>query len=271
MNAQINLQNILNKKFMEMKARNPSFSLRAYAKRLEVQSSPLSEILKGKRRVSRSMAEKFATKLMLDPTETMYLLKDFPAVQKRNSYAKEKKSQDMEMTRLNAEQFNLISDWVHYAILNLITTKDFISDPKWIAERLAVKKEKVDECLTRLFKLELIKRNDEGHFVRTKSNLNTSDDVVSLSVKKAHLIDMDMAKEKLLQCDVSQRDFTSITIPFDQSLMPEVKQMIRKLQSEIYELMQEHGPQEVYKINTYLYPLTKTDLQENKHEKLLGH
>jgi uncharacterized protein (TIGR02147 family) len=262
MSEQIHLQNTLNRKFLEIKSRNSGFSLRAFAKKLGIQSSPLSEILRGKRKVSRSMAEKFAMKLMLDPTESMYLLKDFPAATKRNAAAKEKNLQDLEVMRLNAEKFTLIADWVHYAILNLTTTQDFISDPEWMAERLGVKREKIEQCLVRLLDLNLITRDDRGEFTRLYTSVKSPDDVATVSIKKSHLEDLEMAKEKLIECDVKQRDFTSITIPFDEELMPEVKVLIRRFQNGIYDLMRNYEPREVYKMNTYLYPLTKREKEK---------
>ena len=72
-----------------------------------------------------------------------------------------------------------------------------------------------------------------------------------------HITDMEMAKEKLSEVDVKLRDFTSYTLAFDIKLIPKVKEMIRKLQDDVDELMQDSNPTEVYKMNTYLYPLTK--------------
>ena len=39
---------------------------------------------------------------------------------------------------LNADAFNLVSDWYHYGILNLTEIKDFLPNSKEIAKRLGI-------------------------------------------------------------------------------------------------------------------------------------
>jgi transcriptional regulator with XRE-family HTH domain len=74
---QIMIQKVLLQKFEELKQRNKLFSLRAFAIRLNISSSALSEILNGKRRVSREKAENIAIALKLTPLETHEFLRDF--------------------------------------------------------------------------------------------------------------------------------------------------------------------------------------------------
>lgn len=258
MSEQMQIQNILNRKLTELKSKNPSFSMRAFAKKLGLQPSATNEILKGKRRVSHKLAERIADRLLLDPTERMNLLKEFPQKMNRKSKYKEGKEADLSQMKLSSHQFELISDWSHYAILNLITTKNFNSKESEIADRLGLSLKKVQDSLANLFKLNLIK-TEEGILKRTNWQTNTSDDVLNVSLQKMHITDMEMAKEKLSNVDVRLRDFTSYTLAFDLKNMPKVKELIRKLQDDVDELMQDSNPTEVYKMNTYVYPLTKIE------------
>lgn len=258
MNSQLHIQNILNKKLLEFRVKNPAFSVRALARKIDLQPSATNEILKGKRRVSYEMAEKIATKLLLDPTEKMNLMKDFPQKLNRKSKNKLGKEQELSQVKLSTQQFELISDWSHYAILNLIETKNFIQTPEAIAERLAITPKKAQETLNNLINLNLVHYED-GILKRTFRQTNTVDDVRNLSLQKMHIADMEMAKEKLSEVDVKLRDFTSYTLAFDINLLPKVKELIRKFQDDVDELMSEAKPTEVYKMNTYIYPLTKLD------------
>ena len=238
--------------------------MRAFAKKLELQPSATNEILKGERRVSHKLAEKIAERLLLDPTERMNLLKDFPAKLPRKSKYKEGREADLSQMKLNNKQFELIADWSHYAILNLIETKNFVSREDIIADRLGLPVKKVKECLETLLKLNLIFFDENGILKRTFEQTNTTDDVKNISLQKMHINDMEMAKEKISTIDVELRDFTSYTLAFDLNLMPKVKELIRKFQDDVDELMKDATPTEVYKMNTYVYPLT----QINKTEKL---
>lgn len=262
MTAQINLQTILNKKFLEYQSKNPAFSKRAFAKKLGLQPSATNEILKGERRVSITLAEKISERLMLDPTEKMNLLKDFSESKEKKSLNKDEKTAELSQMKLSAQQFELISDWSHYAILNLLETKDVKTDAQSIADRLGLPLKKVQESLKNLFTLNLIRIHSDGELKRTFKQTNTSDDILNLSLQKMHLNDLEMAKEKLLDVNIKDRDFTSYTLAFDMNLMPKVKEMIRKLQDDIDALMANSNPTEVYKVNTYVYPLTKLSNQQ---------
>lgn len=120
MNEQIALQTTLKKKFLEYQVRNKNFSVRALAKRLEMQPAATNEILKGQRRVSRKIAEKIAEKFLLDPTERVELLKDFPQKMKRKSkFNPDRNGEELEAIKLSTEHYSSISEWLHFAILSL--------------------------------------------------------------------------------------------------------------------------------------------------------
>lgn len=261
MKEQISIQTLLNKKLIEIRSKNPSYSIRAFAKKLDMQPSATNEILKGQRRVSRKMAEKIATKLLLDPTERSVLLKDFPAKVKRKSkhINRDINPQGMEFLKLSADQFSLISEGLHFAILSLIKTDDFISDLDWMAKRLGSNPSKVFQALKRLESLHLIKKDKNGKYIRTAAPITTSDDTLSVSLQMSHIEDMEVAKEKLLKVDVKKRDFTALTLPVEPELLPKAKEILRNAQLQLEELMEGGKQQEVYKLSMYLYPLTELE------------
>lgn len=256
MNAQQNIQNLLNRKLMEYRSVNPSFSMRALAKKIGMQPSATNEILKGERRISKKVAEKIATNLMLDPTERAELLATFPEKLKRNTSAIKNKDIETEVLKLNSMQFQAISDSIHYSILSLMNTKNFISDIDWMANRLNQSANKVSKALETLEGLSLIKKTNLGEYKRTSARLNTTDDVLNISIQKSHIEDMEIAKEKLLNTSVELRDFTSFTLPVDPELLGKAKEIIRKAQDDLAALMETGNATEVYKTSTYLYPIT---------------
>ena len=258
MNGQENIQKLLNEKFTEMRLKNSSYSMRAFARKLGLQPSAVHEILKGKRRISHKIATIIADKLLLDPTERANLLREFPQKLSKKSKFKEGKSEELNRVKLSTQQFELIADWSHYAILNLLETKNVKTDVPSMAKRLCLSEKRIKESLRNLFELNLITLED-GVLKRTFAKVNSTDDVKNLSLQLLHSNDMEMAKEKMQTVDVKFRDFTSFTLPFDLRLMPKVKEMIRKFQDDLVDLMEEEQPQEVYKLNTYLYPLTQIE------------
>lgn len=257
MNEQIALQTTLRKKFLEYQSKNKSFSIRALAKRLGMQPGATNEILKGQRRVSRNIAVKIAERLQLDPTERMNLLKDFPEKLKRNSkLVPNRNGKQLEDMKLSAEQFSLISEWIHFAILSLLKTPSFKSESAWIADRFGVTELEATLAIERLISVGLVKKDEHNNLVRTSSHTNTTDDVLNLSLQKAHMSDMEMAKEKIQTTPVDERDFSFLTFNGNPKYLPMAKEILRKAQDDLKELMDQDDAKEVYKVCTYLYPLT---------------
>jgi uncharacterized protein (TIGR02147 family) len=256
-NAQQNIQNLLNRKLVEFRTVNPSFSMRALAKKIGLQPSATNEILKGQRRISRKVADRIALNLMLDPSERSELLESFPLKLLRNTENSQNREIEMNKVKLNSMQFQAISEPVHYGILSLLRTKNFVSDIDWIALRLGERAQTIEKALKTLIEIDFVTVSKTGEYKRAAGKINTTDDVLSLSIQKSHLQDMEIAKEKLTAVDVSKRDFTSYTLPVDPKLLDKAKEIIRKAQDDIAALMEEGEATEVYKTCTYLYPITK--------------
>ena len=67
---------ILNQQFALARSRNSSYSLRAFAKKLGVPASGISEVLRGKRRITRKMATRMLERLRVDPRLTQSLTRE---------------------------------------------------------------------------------------------------------------------------------------------------------------------------------------------------
>lgn len=262
MNEQTRVQHLLQRKFSELKTKNPSFSVRALAAKLGMQPAATNEILKGQRRVSRAVAEKIADRLQLDPSERTDLLHDFPLKLKRNTQKQRARTQEMEVLKLNADQFALISEWTHFALLSLFKTKGFQSDVNWIAERLGISTADARKALMRLEHLGLVKTSPSGKLTRTSQEVRTTDDVLDLGLQRMHMNDMDIAKKKIQEVRLDQRDFTNYTFPANPAKLKRAKEIIRQAQDDLEALMDDGEAAEVYRVCMYLFPLTQ--LQETK-------
>jgi uncharacterized protein (TIGR02147 family) len=262
MNEQVALQTLLQKRFSEMRIKNPSFSLRAFARRLDLNSGALSAFLNGKRRVSRKMAARIADSLGLDPQERSEVLARFAT---KPSLEKIEQAQPLQYLQLTADQFRIIAKWHHFAILSLIRTRGFKSHPKWIAGRLGITLPQAQEALSRLARLGFISVDENGRIQRTKSKYRTTDDVVSLSLRQGHAENLELAKESLLRDSIEQRDFTAATMAIDPKKLPEAKERIRKFQDDLADFLESGEQTEVYKICVQLFPLTTLE-EGNKHD-----
>lgn len=248
MEYQVKLQRVLLKEFINAKAKNPSFSVRAFARRIGLQPSATNEILKGQRRVSRKLATKILNKLNLDPVSVADVLEE-PSL-KRSKKAKQ------DVLRLNADQFEAISNWVHYAILSLIRTKDFRSDPEWIASRLGVSQSQVTQALDRMCRLEMISVKN-GKIQRLAKPLRTSEDTLDLSIQKSHLQDLELIRRAIQELATTERDVSSMTMPLSLEKLAEAKVLIREFQEQLASLVIGNSAEEVYRVSVSFFPLTK--------------
>ena len=268
MNEQIALQNTLRKRFEELRAKNPSYSIRAFARRVGVNSGALSAILSGKRNASVKIAERVAERLMLDPQERHELLSKFP---KRRLPSRAREAGvttgeviDSQYLKLNAAQFKVIADWEHLAVLSLMETKDFESGVTWMANRLGVTETRMRTVIDNLLALNLVALNDVGKLIRTQERVRSPDDQGrDLSINRNHEQALEQARASLFRDSTEDRDLTSITMAIDVKKLSMAKELIRKFQDELSDLVETGDRTEVYRLSMQMIPVTNLRKQGN--------
>ncbi len=265
MKEQVALQRILQKRLAESQEKNASFSMRALASKIGINPGTLSSIICGKRKVSKKLAQNISHALMLDPQERHELLSHFPEKQHYKKEANREASDvvDPKYLQLTSAQFRVMSDWEHLAVLSLMKTTNFQSSPAWIAERLGIGEKKAAEVVERLIMLELVERKSDGSLQRLANRLRSSDDIVDISVRKAHLQTLELAKESVHKNTVKTRDLSSVTFAIDLSKLAQAKERIRQFQDDLAEFLTEGSPSEVYRLSVQLFPLTVIKGEKN--------
>ncbi len=251
MTAQLALQSNLREHFLELKAKNSSYSLRAFAKRMQISPSALSEILHGKRKVSRQLATQILTRIGADAKDQERILSLF----KNSTLASDEEKKYME---LSADQFQLISKWHHFALLSLAETKGFIADPLWVAKRLGITFSEAERALERLERLGFIEWFRSRKVLKPlKGQLQTSDDIANQAIRQSHYEDIDLSRRALESVPVEDRDFTALTLAIDKSKLPQAKKLIREFQNELMSFLESGEQTEVYKICFHVLPLSQ--------------
>ncbi len=265
MTEQLAIQSKLRVHYLELQKKNPSFSLRAFARKLDLNPSALSEILNGKRRISKNLASRVLFRMGLDPKEQHKILSLFPKAKTSasphlgpNLEDSSGLCSDNNITELTADQFHLIGSWYHFAILSLAETTDFKADPLWVAKRLGIKVPEAEAALERLQRLGLAEWSRRTKTLKlTHAQLSTTDEVRSQAVRQSHHDDLRLCARAIDETDINERDFTSLTLAIDLSKLNEAKKMIRDFQQKLCAYL-EVGPQtEVYKFCFHVLPLSK--------------
>jgi uncharacterized protein (TIGR02147 family) len=228
--------------------KNPSFSLRSYAKILDISPTHLSMILSNKRAVSPASALKIAERLGITPSETLQRLHA-----KRRSFQKQK-----ELTRLLAEEeFKLISEWYYFAILGLADIKNNVADAQWIAKKISLPVSIADAAFQRLQRQGYITVNG-GQF-RNTHFVETQPDVSREEVRRYHKQVLNLAAERIDEIEVELREYISMTLAMNKRGIPAAKNLIRKFKTEFEAEFESGTKTDVFQFNIQFFPLAKPD------------
>lgn len=255
---------LLQEELAQARLRNPAYSLRAFARKLDLAPSAVSEILNGKRAISRKMAEKLLERLMCSPAQKERILKSLPgrptapALSARGVASEESADPTLLPTpiEIKTDEFHAVSDWHHFAILSLAETRDFQADEAWISNRLNLNRNTARVALERLLRLGLLAVGKGGKIQATGKSYTTSDDIANISLRRSHAQNLELARASLDNDPIERRDFTAITMAIDPALLSEAKKRVRAFRDRLCAFLESGEKKEVYKLCIQLIPLS---------------
>jgi uncharacterized protein (TIGR02147 family) len=246
--SQLWLENLLAEKIKK----NPQFSLRAFARLVDVSPAVLSRILSGKRKLTFNLAVRIADALTLGPIEKDALYSFF------TSPDSEKLDEDRSEKELSIDCFNAMKEWYHYGITQLLYMESFSDEPKWIAKMLGISELEAKLAVERLLRLEILDRDETGRLYRTAAHLSTTTDIASAGIRHFQKQILEKSIASLEADDISERDITSITIAINEDRIPEAKREIMKFRKKMAEFLGEGEKTRVYNLGVHLIPLSKS-------------
>jgi transcriptional regulator with XRE-family HTH domain len=222
---------------------NERYSLRAFAAHLDLHSSTLSQILSGKRRVSRKLVSKVYEQIgRPGPLQN--------SLPQREAAA---------FVQMQTDAFALISDWYHYAILDLVLLKGFQNSPLWIAKKLSISQAAAGLAVGRLLRMGLLKEKN-GKLTKSQPFYTNYEEGVSSQAHKEYQRQIiTKALQAIDFCSPEKKDITGMTIAADSSKLNEAKIMIKKFRRELCEFLEVGRADSVYHLALQLYPVTSFD------------
>lgn len=234
---------LIRSEFTRRKNKNQAYSLSAFAKHLQLDQSLFSKILSGKKKISDRMASELLLRIGYAPEKIDGALKGFRF--------------------LEEEEFNFLSDWLPFAILELCKTKGFKSDVKWMAQRLGVHFTEVANGLARLEQFGYLtqdKKTGRLQLQRPDNNwANTTK--TSMARKQLQKKFAEMSLQSIDEIPFQNRDHGSLTVAIDKKRLPELKEKLNQFRLELGEFLQrDPNLNEVYQITMTVFPLTKVEV-----------
>lgn len=214
-------------------ARNPLYSLRAFARDLSLHPARLSDILRARYGLSTDAAAKIAQKLGFGAAEAKRFCDLVELAHGRNKIMREAARARLaagspnNYQQLSMDAFSVIADWYHYAILELTLVSNFKSDTAWIARTLGINEVVAKAAVERLLRLELLALDETGRLHATDCMTASPDGVPSEAVKRFHEQILQKASTAVRLQSVEERDLSSVILAIDSSEMAEAKAMIK--------------------------------------------
>ena len=223
--------------------------------------SLLSKILRGQVGVSSKRFEKICERMTLGPTERAQLAsaEDRRRMFKKQEHLFRELQNTSTQMRDMADQFQVIADWYHYAILELIAMDTFQSDERWISRKIGVTYSEVVEARERLLRLGMLSIDENGKWTDTSGNVtNSGGQHSTVALRKLQSQVLHLALGALESVPVEKRLQGSMTLAIDAALVPGAKEKIIAFQRALATSLQEQSQSKnsVYQITVSFFPVT---------------
>lgn len=238
---------------------NSRYSIRTFAQSLGIDHSLLTKILNHKRLPSRQMTAQLIGKLNLAIVENQEPSKQ--TLTQANLNADESDPYEL----ISKEQFRLIFDIYHYAILEVIKLSDFEACENWIAKRLGISVHVVRSCIERLKATKLLEESiaPSGHrnWIDRSSEHTThvvSPNYGSIQHIQHQLQILELSIKAMKKLPLTHRDQSSMMITTSHARLEQAKKMIKTFRRELAQFLeQEECPDTIYQLSISFFPLTE--------------
>jgi uncharacterized protein (TIGR02147 family) len=246
--------------------RNTNYSMRAFARDLNLAPSHLSNLLKGQAGLSRKSATKIASNLLWSARKSKIFIEMVEGQFARSKMLREKAEQEIkkinieELPHENIEldQFKFISEWYHLAILELFEIKQFVLNDLYIASKLGISEKSVKEAISLLIRLKFLKKSN-GRLNPSNDKTLAGDTVPSKAIREFHEQLIKKSLESINTQDISERILRGSILAIKKDRLNDALIMLQDFHDEFCEQIGEgpgHDKDEVYCLSSQFFRLT---------------
>lgn len=255
--------------YATQKATRTGFSYRSFARDAGIRSpSQLKLVMDGKRRLTSSMASKFARAMELSQDEADYFQCLVAVAQAKTHHERELAHLRMQRLegyrraqKLDRAQSSYHAHWFIPAVRELVGSKQFRRDPRWIANALRprISISEAKKALKVLEDLKMIERRGSKSVLASQAPVSTGAVTKNIHVPRYHREMLERAKESMELFARDEVDLSSVTFCVGEGGMERLKERIRAFRRELIAFAQEeevHGEQLVH-VGIQAFPLTE--------------
>ena len=262
---------MLKTEFANRQSGNSSYSLRAFARDINIAAPRLSMILNKKKGLSVNKASDIIINFSWAVEDKEAFVNFVQATHGRSKkdrlLAKESIKDQLQKRTRSIEKFvednffKQIAEPIHYLIIEALKLNDISPSVEGLNLVINYPKVKIEEAILRLESLGLLEIDNNTIRVR-EYIINSGGKVLSMALRKHHSIQLQSAIKAINEQDVNTRTLSSLTVAVPKELVPEISQRINEFRREINEYIINHENQEktdVYCLSTQFFRLTNKE------------
>jgi len=263
--------------YIKMKAAQPRFSFRSFARAAGF-SSPnfLKLVIDEKRNLSPDSIAKLSSLLKLNKEEDAYFRNLVLLNQSKTGDESQFYSDQIihspayrKFYPLKVAQYDYYAHWYIVPIREMVSLPNFKEDPEWIARTLQpqITPQEAKFALQTLLNLHFITRDSEGKLVQQSEIVSTGDEVTAAptipqlhkdAVMRFHKEMMRRGAEAIDRFEPTDRDISSLTMNLSRKNANKIKRMVQAFRKELLAISAaDKGAELVYELNFQLFPLTR--------------
>ena len=226
-------RDILKQHFALRRTRNGSYSLRAFARDIQLSPSRLSEVIASGQRLSRESAERIGRRLGLTQQELRRFCDLADLEHPKDSVRSAAKARLVETPhsagttwRNLQDEVTAVTNWFHLAILEMLDFSVASQTVSAMASRLGLAVTEITDALATLSRLKLVRIS--GNKIRkTHDNLATPSELPSGAVRNLHDQLLGKAGAALHEQPFHRRSFDALVLALPEDRLPEAMLRIR--------------------------------------------
>lgn len=251
--AAYDIASLLRERLRAATHRNPRFSLRSFAVKLGINHSTLSQVLRGKRRLSAHALETVGKRLGLSEEARRACAENSRKKSKTKVFPKE-----IQTVRLDLDTFQLLSAWQHYAILELIQLRGFQTDSRWIAATLGLAVEDVNIALQRLLRLGLLEMAGRDQWIDKSGDAEFHS--AALTEQAGILMRqeiLEMEAQAIKRIPSQHRVHRQMVLAVDSKKLPRLQALTDEFMGDLRSVVSEsESKDDVYQVAVSIFPVT---------------
>lgn len=249
--------------FLRRSRENQRYSLRAFARDLEMEPAQLSRVFQGKQKISSGKARNIADRIFDTEAEKEEFVLLVEAATTKGEKARSRaldKLKRITETRpnLSLQALEFLPSWFHIAMMDVLSLGVF--GPKQhreLAKMLGISLIEAKIALEALVKAGLVKAQGK-RLVKTESRLHTGSGIPSAAIRALHKQFIQKAYEAVEAQSVEQRHFTAKTVSISRADLPKIRALIEDLNRKVSELAAgSRAKDDLYQLNVQCFSLLK--------------